>query len=296
MRPTSRTALVALALAAVTAVGGCSALDGMTSGGSAASPTSASPAPSASARPSGTPEPSASPSDVVTPTPSATPSATPTPSASPTPTPSTTPTPTPKPRTTLQYGDAGPRVLALQQRLSGLGYWLGTPDGHFGSLTQQAVWALQKSAGLARDGVVGPNTMRALDRKVLPRTSLSGNGVEISIDRQVLMVVRGGRVTLVLNTSTGSGERYTSTYGTEAIARTPRGRYQVLRAVDGQVTNSLGSLWRPIFFRQNGIAVHGSPSIPPWPASHGCARVSNPAVDMIWAKGLMPLGSTVLVS
>mgnify|MGYP002652321331 CR=1 FL=1 len=36
-------------------------------------------------------------------------------------------------------------------------------------------------------------------------------------------------------------------------------------------------------------------SIPAYPASHGCARVSNAAMDMIWDEDLMPVGSTVVV-
>ena len=239
----------------------------------------------------------------ATPTPTATPAATasPSPTQSPRPTPTTTATPTPKPtatpkpRTTLVRGDSGPKVLALQQRLKELGYWLGTPDGSFGSLTQQAVWAFQKSAGLKRDGVVGKRTRAALADGIRPRTSLTGDGVEIDIDRQILMVVRGGQVRTILNTSTGSGEEYTSTSGNRAIARTPKGSYQVYRAVDGEVTNSLGTLWRPRFFHR-GIAVHGSANIPPWPDSHGCARLSNAAINMIWAADLMPLDSRVLVS
>ena len=73
-----------------------------------------------------------------------------------------------------------------------------------------------------------------------------------------------------------------------------RGRYTVYRAVDGPVTNSLGQLWRPRFFHR-GIAVHGSQNIPPWPDSHGCARLSNAAINMIWASDLMPIGSRVVV-
>ena len=178
----------------------------------------------------------------------------------------------------------GPKVLALQRRLSELGYWLGEPDGSFGSLTQQAVFALQKSAGITRDGVVGPRTKRALEQGVLPRVTLSGDGVEIVLDRQILVVVRDGRASTILNTSTGSGEEYTSTSGNHAIATTPRGSFTVYRAVDGPLTNSLGQLWRPRFFNR-GIAVHGSPNIPPYAASHGCARLSNAAINMIWAAG-----------
>ena len=190
-----------------------------------------------------------------TPTPSRT--ATPTPSATPTKKPSPKPTATTKPRTSLVRGDSGPKVLALQKRLTELGYWLGTPDGSFGSLTQQAVWAFQKSAGLKRDGVVGPRTLKALGAGVRPRATIGGDGVEIDLDRQILMVVRGGEVRTILNTSTGNGEEYTSTSGNRAIAVTPRGSYTVYRAVDGPVTNSLGELWRPRFFHR-GIAVHGS--------------------------------------
>lgn len=194
----------------------------------------------------------------------------------------------------MRYGDSGKDVLALQQRLSGLGYWLGEPDGSFGSLTQQAVFALQKAAGISRDGVVGPRTKKALENGVRPRNQLSGDGVEIDLDRQLLMVVRGGRAAIVLNTSTGSGEEYTSSAGRPAIATTPRGTFSVFRQVDGQDDSALGELWRPKYFHR-GWAVHGSPSIPPYPASHGCARVSNSAMNMLWSGGWLPIGSRVLV-
>lgn len=247
-------------------------------------------APAVSATPTALPSTQAPP-----PIPTPTPTPTPTPSVTaPSPEPTPTPTKTTPPRTSLLYGDRGPKVLALQQRLSELGYWLGTPDGSFGSLTQQAVFALQKSAGLSRDGIVGPRTKKALANGVRPRAKLSGDGVEIDLDRQLLLVVRGGKVRTALNTSTGNGEEYTSTRGTKAIATTPAGSYTVYRAVDGPLTNSLGELWRPRFFNR-GIAVHGSPNIPPYAASHGCARLANAAIDMIWATDLMPIGSRVLV-
>ena len=141
---------------------------------------------------------------------------------------------------------------------------------------------------------LGVEAFGANARLVRPRATLSGNGVEIDLERQLLLVVRGGSVRTILNTSTGNREEYTTTSGTRAIAVTPRGSFTVYRAVDGPVTNSLGQLWRPRFFHR-GYAVHGSPNIPPWPASHGCARLSNAAINMIWDKNLMPIGSTVVV-
>lgn len=209
----------------------------------------------------------------------------------------TPPTPTVKPTPTagdtLQPGDSGAYVLAVQQRLSSLGYWLGTPDGTYGYLTSQAVMALQKSAGLGRDGVFGPATRRALEAGARPQSRIGGTGVEIDLRRQVLLVVRGGAVTTILNTSTGSGQPFES-YGQQHVAVTPPGTYSVFRVVDGNDEGPLGDLWRPRYFN-GGIAVHGAASVPGYPASHGCARVSNPAMDMIWARGLLPVGSRVTV-
>ena len=74
------------------------------------------------------------------------------------------PGPEPEPvAPTLRPGDKGPEVLALQQRLRGLGYWLGVPDGTYGTLTVQAVTAFQKVEGMGRDGLAGPATTTALD-------------------------------------------------------------------------------------------------------------------------------------
>jgi peptidoglycan hydrolase-like protein with peptidoglycan-binding domain len=288
-RATRAVAAAAALTAAAVLLAGCAAIDGAWSTGDGAEAPAG---PAASTSGEWTPAVTAG----ATPTESTTPAPTPTPTPSQTPTTSPTPKPTAtkKPRTTLVRGDSGPKVLALQQRLKALGYWLGAPDGKFGSLTQQAVWAFQKSAGLRRDGVVGPKTSKALAAGIRPKATLGGNGVEIDLDRQILLVVRGGEVRTILNTSTGSGEEYTSTSGNRAIAVTPRGSFTVYRAVDDTVTNSLGQLWRPRFFHR-GIAVHGSGNIPPWPDSHGCARLSNAAIDMIWAADLMPIGSRVVV-
>jgi hypothetical protein len=222
------------------------------------------------------------------------PSAAPRPSSTSSPTPTPTPTPTvKKPGDTLQTGDSGAYVRTVQQRLSELGYWNGAPDGSFGQLTEQAVMALQKAAGLGRDGVFGPSTRRALDAGVRPSSQVGGDGVEIDKARQLLLVVRGGRVAMVLNTSTGSGQHY-SYQGNDAVALTPSGAFSVFRTVDHLDKGPLGDLWRPRYFN-GGIAVHGAAAIPGYPASHGCARVSDAAMDMIWAQGLMPVGSRVVV-
>ena len=246
--------------------------------------------------------------DPVSPSPTETGTTTPDPTTT-LPTPSTTtaqptsrptptkPRPTPKPAPTagdtLHAGDKGPYVKEVQQRLSALGYWNGSADGVYGGLTSQAVMALQKAAGLGRDGVFGPATRRALQNGVRPASRIGGTGIEIDKARQLLLVVRGGQVTTILNTSTGSGEQYTS-QGSTRTALTPAGTFSTFRSVNHLDKGPLGDLWRPRYFN-GGIAVHGAGNVPGYPASHGCARVSNPAMDMIWAANIMPIGGRVTV-
>ena len=196
--------------------------------------------------------------------------------------------------TTLKPGSTGSAVLLLQQRLSALGYWLGTPDGAFGDSTEQAVWALQKAAGISRTGTVGPATQAALAAGVIPQPrSTSGYVVEVDLEDDLVMFVTNGKIDFVLNTSTGGGYTYTED-GVTSVATTPTGHFSIYRQVNGLVVDSLGSLWRPKFF-DAGFAIHGDTSVPPEPVSHGCARVSNEAINWIWANNLLPIGTSVWV-
>jgi peptidoglycan hydrolase-like protein with peptidoglycan-binding domain len=216
------------------------------------------------------------------------------PSASPAPSPTVTKPPAP-PRK-LKVGAKGADVLALQKRLTELGYWNGKADGHFGGTTQQAVFALQKTAGIGRDGSVGPQTRKALAAGVRPTAkSKAGSGylVEISLKKQLLMFVKNGSVVATVNTSTGSNRHY-DYQGQTYLADTPTGHFTMGRQIDGVRHGPLGDLFRPKYFN-GGIAVHGSPSIPPYPASHGCARVSDAAINWIWSTGKIPLKTKIWV-
>ncbi len=196
--------------------------------------------------------------------------------------------------TTLVPGDSGPTVTSLQNALGALGYWVGSPDGYFGDATEQAVYALQKAANLPTNGAVGPQTAGALDSDVLPHPrSTSGYVIEVDLQDDLVMFVNDGAVKYVLNTSTGGGYTYTED-GVTNVAITPTGVFQTNRVVDGLVVDSLGSLWRPRFFDE-GFAIHGDSYVPPVPVSHGCVRVSNEAIDWIWANNLDPVGTEVWV-
>lgn len=194
----------------------------------------------------------------------------------------------------LQVGSKGGDVTKLQKRLNDLGYWCGTPDGVFGGQTSQAVLALQKVAGLGRDGVVGAQSWSALNRGVRPSSRRGGNRIEIDKSRQIVMVVRGGNVKYTFNTSTGSGQMFTY-YGRRIKAVTPSGEYKTYRSVtSGWDYGSLGGLYRPFYFN-GGIALHGSLEIPAYPASHGCCRLSCAAQDFLIGSNLLYMGEAVSV-
>jgi lipoprotein-anchoring transpeptidase ErfK/SrfK len=68
----------------------------------------------------------------------------------------------------------------------------------------------------------------------------------------------------------------------------------VSRQIDGWRHAPLGLLWRPKYFN-GGIAVHGANSVPPYPASHGCARVSIAAMNWLWTNDKIPIDTRVWV-
>ena len=220
--------------------------------------------------------------------------------AGPTPGATSAPGATPGPTSTagadgvLKRGESGPEVVALQRRLDALGYWNGAADGRFGLLTLQAVYAVQKAAGIARTGRADGPTLAALAGGVRPEArSRTGHRVEIDLDRQLLMLVDDGAVTHVLNTSTGSNTHYRY-QGRRYLADTPAGRFTVGRQINDWRYGPLGPLYRPKYFN-GGIAVHGAESVPPEPASHGCARLTIAAMDWLWAGRRMPIGTSVWV-
>lgn len=186
--------------------------------------------------------------------------------------------------TVLKKGATGPEVVALQNQLMGLGYWLGEPDGVFDEDTRHAVVAFQKLSGLSRDGAVGPATRSALDAAARPgaRTT-AGHVIEIDLAHQVLLIVDNGTVTEVVDVSTG-----------RRAGTTPAGTFTVERQIDGLRRAPLGRLYRPKYFH-GGVAVHGFTSVPAKPASHGCVRVTYTAMDHLWGPGVMPLGTPVVV-
>jgi peptidoglycan hydrolase-like protein with peptidoglycan-binding domain len=194
----------------------------------------------------------------------------------------------------LKLGSRGPAVSKLQRRLIALGYRPGPADGVFGAATASAVLAFQKRNGLGRDGVVGPGVQRALAERQAPGPRSNGPvpRIEVDIARQIIFVVLNKGVVFTLNTSTGNNERYAVPGGGTDVAYTPVGRFTVERKIPGNHIAPLGTLRDPLFFYR-GWAIHGAASVPAYPASHGCARISNADVD--WLYPQVPIGTPVIV-
>lgn len=238
------------------------------------------------------------PTATTTPTPVAT---TPPPTRAPTtkPKPQAKPKPKPKPKpkvdpNRLKSGDEGPLIAALQRRLIQLRYDPGPVDGKFGGLTQQAVWAFQHVNRIGADGIVGPKTQRSLARPAAPQPFAPYAGrtrVEVSIDRQFLVLYVGGAVRLVTHVSSGNGEEFCDG-GRCRVARTPRGHFRVVRKIPGWRTSDLGKLYNPVYFT-GPYALHGSLSVPNFPASHGCIRLPMRVAERL--PGLVPMGTPVIV-
>ena len=188
-------------------------------------------------------------------------------------------------RPTLRLGAHGSAVVALQQRLAALHYFdMRTADGVFGPNTYHAVVAFQKVQGLARDGVVGPVTWAKLAKPYVPgpRYRLATASLEVNLARQVLYYVRNGTIQRIVDVSTGSGAWYFS-QGRWARAITPTGRFHLYWRYNGWQAGPLGSMYRPNYFYA-GYAVHGMTSVPAYPASHGCVRMTVPTMDRMWSS------------
>jgi peptidoglycan hydrolase-like protein with peptidoglycan-binding domain len=197
----------------------------------------------------------------------------------------------------------GKATAAIQARLLEIGLWNAGPTGNYDLTTTQAVMAFQKYMGLSASGKVDQPTAQAL-QTVTERphaTTTVGDMVEVDKDKQLVFIVRGGRTLWTINASTGSGKAYAEPDKNHpgeiqsGVAITVVGLWKVtLERPDGWWPGDLGQIYRPKYFH-GGEAVHGSNDVPNHPASHGCVRVSVPAMDFIWANDLMPLKSPVWV-
>ena len=198
---------------------------------------------------------------------------------------------------------SGVSTKAVQNKLLSLGFWLLTPNGKYDETTRQAVMAFQKYYLLRPTGSMNNATAFLLDKlDVRPQAQATeGTLAEVDKARQLLFLVEEGVTKYVINASTGDDRAYVepdmNTPGAliRGTAITPVGKFKTNRErSDGWWVGDLGQIYRPKYFI-GGVAIHGSQTVPAYPASHGCVRVSTAAMDMIWNSGMLPLGADVVV-
>jgi len=72
------------------------------------------------------------------------------------------------PEEPLQVGDRGDEVQAVQEKLSQMGYVVGSMDGVYGDVTADAVKTMQKDKNLPADGKISPELYKNLIGRDLP--------------------------------------------------------------------------------------------------------------------------------
>ena len=195
----------------------------------------------------------------------------------------------------LGLGAEGPAVLALEKKLEQLKYFVGQVDEAYDGNTRDAVLAFQKVTNMDRTGRATDDVVAAVQAaKADPAPLLAAGGykrVEVDRDRQVLFLYENNKLKTILGVSTGSGERFCSE-GWCRLALTPTGAFTVYSKTVGWETGPLGSLYNSQYFN-GGIAIHGSGSVPGYPASHGCVRISMSAAE--WFPDEVSIGTPVYV-
>jgi len=180
-----------------------------------------------------------------------------------------------------------------ERRLSQMGFWTGPVDGVIDGSTRLALITFQKWEGRKLTGRLTRAEFNAIRDADSPRPKDPGyKHVEVDLDRQILLFADdNGEVTRILPVSTGSGKHYKEKR-MSGLAYTPRGRFRIYGKMLGWRRSPLGLLYYPNYF-SDGLAIHGNPSVPDSPRSHGCVRIPMFAAREISEQ--LPVGTIVLI-
>jgi len=179
----------------------------------------------------------------------------------------------------LTIGSRSPAVNWLKYSLHRIHHFaLPSVAGVYDVATADAVLAFQRVHGLPLTGSVDGRFWQILGTSRPPPARIpSGDHIEVDKTRQLLFEVRAGRVVSVSRVSTG------------ATGNTPVGHWHVY--AKGPGFNAKG-MYDSLFFLR-GFAIHGYPSVPAYPASHGCVRIPMWIAPTLYA--MHSQGTTVVV-
>jgi hypothetical protein len=180
----------------------------------------------------------------------------------------------------MRSGDSGRSVEILQEELRKRGLYRGPIDGEFGRETEYAVVAFHKVLDVDRTYEWEPeDTLRLTEFSLppLPARPDEPDRVEVDIGRQLLFVIENHEVTAIAPVSTGGSYLYFSPRNNAVVAAgTPRGDYTLFHLARGWHCDRLTGwcIYNPWSFTPY-YAVHGYGSVPEYPASHGCVRLTT---------------------
>jgi L,D-transpeptidase catalytic domain len=159
----------------------------------------------------------------------------------------------------LSQGECGAVAVGFKKAMRKMGYIAN--DGRcFGGKTARGVLAYRKVNGMNRSYKAGKGLVKDVFSgrgayKV--RHPGSGEHVEVSLSKQVMVFAEGDKPFAIYPISSGKSSTPTVT-----------GHYTFIRTEPGY--NSHGMYYS--FYFYGGYAVHGYESVPNYPASHGCVR------------------------
>jgi hypothetical protein len=184
-------------------------------------------------------------------------------------------------------------MKAAEGRLAEMSYATGPVDGVIDDLTRNALIVFQKWEDRRVTGRLSREDFDVIMSADAPRAKDTGyKHVEVDLDRQLLLLTDdNGAVMKILPVSSGSNKQYREKT-MSGLAYTPKGRFRIEAKISGWRKSPLGLLYYPNYF-SGGLAIHGNPSVPQTPQSHGCIRIPmSAAVEM---SRLLPIGTIVLI-
>jgi len=190
----------------------------------------------------------------------------------------------------MSVGASGDAVLEIQKKLAALHYDVGALTGTYSFDTAHAVTAFQKLNGLSRTGIADDATKARLDHPYIPSARYGGAAhIEVDLSSQVVYYVVGGSIQRIMDASTGGGYDFVVD-GVTHHAITPVGSFTLYQVIPGWYESPVGAMYDSWFFLPT-FALHGEGSVPPYPASHGCVRITIPA--MLRLYGSLYIGMTI---
>ena len=193
-------------------------------------------------------------------------------------------------------GDEGAHVAALQAMLRRLKMYRGEVNGRFGVETQVAVMTFHKYFRLDRSWEFEArdwwHALEMSDDHGIPDRPSEPDRVEIDIGRQLLFIVRDHEVTDISAISSGGSYTYWSERNQADVrAATPRGDFPLLWFGSGWREDTTTGWWVYNYWAFTPYyGLHGYRTVPAYPASHGCVRVTTWDADWLaprLAVGLM---------